>query len=154
MLKALNGGNIVTCPYCGHQFDFDDEQLHTFQQQVIENAGMYIGWLRQDIVAERVQEMEPEIRAEVIAIIDAVLSKEGGVEDITEKSLEDFTNYVRCPHCWGKVYQANKLLQDTPGGEGKSEEPSIDTPKDEDHDVENKGAADDGTLPFWEGLPK
>ena len=62
MLKALNGGNIVTCPYCGHQFDFDDEQLHTFQQQVIENAGMYIGWLRQDIVAERVQEMEPEIR--------------------------------------------------------------------------------------------
>lgn len=151
MLKALNGGNIVTCPYCGHQFDFDDEQLHTFQQQVIENAGMYIGWLRQDIVAERVQEMEPEIRAEVIAIIDAVLSKEGGVENITEKSLEDFTNYVRCPHCWGKVYQANKLLQDAPGEGATTEEPLTDTPKSEQPDAASK-EADSVTSMFFKGL--
>lgn len=151
MLKALNGGNIVTCPYCGHQFDFDDEQLHTFQQQVIENAGMYIGWLRQDIVAERVQEMEPEIRAEVIALIDAIASKEGGVQNITTKSIEDFMNYVRCPHCWGKVYQANKLIQDTSVQEKSVEEPSDDTPKP-DEPVTEKGAAEESTQSFWEGL--
>lgn len=151
MLKALNGGNIVTCPHCGHQFDFDDETLHTFQQQVLDNANMYIGWLRDDIVWERVQEMEPEIRAEVLAIIDAVASKMGGVANITEKALQDFTDFVRCPHCWGKVYRANTLLQDAPGEGGAAEEPSVDTPKEEQPDAVNKGAAN-GTLPFWESL--
>ena len=154
MLKALNGGNIVTCPRCGHQFDYDAEEQNTFRQQVLDAANRYVGWIANDAAYDRINELAPEIRAEVISIIDAVASKEGGIEKVTTKSLEDFTNYVRCPHCWGKVYQADKLLQDNPGGEGKSEEPSPDTPKVEDHDVENKGAADDGTLPFWEGLPK
>ena len=150
-MKALNGGNIVTCPYCGHQFDFDDEQLHTFQQQVIEVANRYIGWVAEDAAWDRVNELAPEIRAEVIAIIDAVLSKEGGVENITEKSLEDFTNYVRCPHCWGKVYQANKLLQDAPGEGGTTEEPLTDTPKAEQPDTASK-EADSVTSMFFKGL--
>ena len=80
-------------------------------------------------------------------------SKEGGVENITEKSLEDFTNYVRCPHCWGKVYQANKLLQDAPGEGATTEEPLTDTPKQEQPDAVNK-EADDVTSQFWAGLPK
>lgn len=151
MLKALNGGNIVTCPYCGHQFDFDDAQLHTFQQQVIEIANRYIEWVAEDAAWDRVNELAPEIRAEVIALIDAIASKEGGVQNITTKSIEDFMNYVRCPHCWGKVYQANKLIQDNPD-EGKStEEPSADTPKEEGPETE-KGAADEGTQSFWDGL--
>ena len=36
LLKSLNGGNIVTCPYCGHQFDYDEQEEHTFSQQVLE----------------------------------------------------------------------------------------------------------------------
>lgn len=151
MLKALNGGNIVTCPHCGHQFDYDDEELHSFQQQVLDAANRYIGWIADGVAYERVQELEPEIRAEVLSIIDVIASK-GGIAEMTTKSIEDFANYVRCPHCWGKVYQANKLLQDAPAGEGgTTEEPSTDTPKEEQPDVENKGAAD-GTLPFWDGL--
>jgi uncharacterized Zn-finger protein len=151
MLKALNGGNIVTCPYCGHQFDFDDEQLHTFQQQVIEIANRYIEWVAEDAAWDRVNELAPEIRAEVIALIDAIASKEGGVQNITTKSIEDFMNYVRCPHCWGKVYQANKLIQDTSVQEKSVEEPSVDTPKP-DESVTEKGAAEDSTQSFWEGL--
>jgi len=150
MLKAMNGGNIVTCPHCGHMFDFDDEQLHTFQQQVLDATSMYVGWLRDDIAYERVQELEPEIRAEVLSIIDAVASK-GDVKEMDVKSIEDFTNFVRCPHCWGKVYQANKLLQDAPGAGSSTEEPSGDTPKEDTPAVENK-EADDVTSEFWAGL--
>ena len=152
MLKAMNGGNIVTCPHCGHMFDFDDEQLHTFQQQVLDAASMYVGWLRDDIAYERVNELEPEVRAEVLSIIDAVASK-GDVKEMDLKSIEDFTNFVRCPHCWGKVYQANKLLQnDAPGEGGATEEPSGDTPKKDEPAIENK-EADDVTSQFWAGLP-
>ncbi len=152
MLKALNGANIVTCPHCGKQFDYDSGELHTFQQRILDAANGYIGWLADDVVYERVQELEPEIRAEVLSLIDAIASKEGGVSGITTKSIEDFMNYVRCPHCWGKVYQANKLIQDTPDEGGATEEPSGDTPKSDQPEFENKGAATDGTQSFWESL--
>ena len=153
LLKALNGGNIVTCPHCGHQFDFDAEELHSLQQQVLDSVNYYIGWLVDDVAYERVQELAPEIRAEVIALIDAVASKEGSLKNITTKSFEDFMNYVRCPHCWGKVYQANKIIQETPDEDGEATtEPATDTLKEKPTEVVNKGAADDGTQSFWESL--
>ena len=152
MLKALNGANIVTCPHCGKQFDYDSSELHTFRQSILDAANGYIGWLADDVVHERVQALEPDIRAEVLSLIDAIASKDGCVSDITTKSIEDFMNYVRCPHCWGKVYQANKLIQDTPDEGGATEEPSGDTPKCDLPEFENKGAATDGTQSFWESL--
>lgn len=152
MLKALNGGTVVTCPHCGQQFDYDAERLHTYQQQILNAANQFIGWMTDGIVHERVQEMEPEVRADVVSLIDTIASKDG-IANITAKSIEDFMNYVRCPHCWGKVYQANKLIQDTPDEGSVTEEPSSDTPKSDTPDIENKGAADEnGTQSFWESL--
>ena len=34
LLKSLSGGIVVTCPCCGHQFDYDAEPEHTFSQEV------------------------------------------------------------------------------------------------------------------------
>lgn len=151
MLKALNGANIVTCPHCGKQFDYDSTEQHTFRQHVLDAANDYIGWVADGVVYERVQALEPEIRAEVLSLIDAIASKGGAIAEMTTKSIEDFMNYVRCPHCWGKVYQANKLIQDAPDGGASSVEPSGDTPTGEETDIEKTGAAD-GTLSFWESL--
>lgn len=152
MLKALNGGNIVTCPHCGQQFDYDEAELHTYQQQIIDMASRYISWVTDGVVAERVAALEPQVRAEVVSLIDAIASKEQALSAITAKSIGDFMEYVRCPHCYGKVYRANRIIQDTPADMAEElEEPSSDTPVKPQPEEESKGAAD-GTLSFWEGL--
>lgn len=111
-LKALEGGNIVVCPYCGHQFDYDEAEQHTFNQQVLDYANQYVRWITDDVVYEQIQALEPVIRAEVVAVIDACKSAR---MDITEKSVTDFMSYARCPHCWGRVYAAgNQLLASAP----------------------------------------
>ncbi len=110
--KALEGGNMVVCPHCGHQFNYDEAEQHTFNQQVLDYANQYTRWITDDIVYEQIRSLEPAIRSEVIAIIDAC---KGAKVELTEKSVIDFMNYARCPHCWGKVYAvANQLMIDTP----------------------------------------
>ncbi|MBU3807723.1 MAG: phage prohead protein [Candidatus Phocaeicola faecipullorum] len=143
LLKAVNGGNVVTCPHCGHQFDYDEQHEHTFTQQVLDNAAMYSSWLTDRIVSQEIDKLEPEVRAEVIALIDSVKSE--GLE-LTEKSVQNFMAYVRCPSCYGRVYRSNALLQDgsTNIFAGKSE-PSNDTQDKtegahEDDDVKKKAA--------------
>lgn len=143
LLKAINGGNVVTCPHCGHQFDYDEQHEHTFTQQVLDNAAMYSSWLTDRIVSQEIDKLEPEVRAEVIALIDSVKSE--GLE-LTEKSVQNFMAYVRCPVCYGRVYRSNALLQDNRTNifSGKSE-PSNDTQdktdgKQEDDNVEKKAA--------------
>lgn len=143
LLKAINGGNVVTCPHCGHQFDYDEQHEHTFTQQVLDNAAMYSSWLTDRIVSQEIDKLEPEVRAEVIALIDSVKSE--GLE-LTEKSVQNFMAYVRCPACYGRVYRSNALLQDNRTNifSGKSE-PSNDTQdktdgKQEDDNVEKKAA--------------
>lgn len=143
LLKSLNGDNVVTCPHCGYQFDFDAEELHTFSQQVLESANMYTRWIVEDVVSEQIRLLKPEIQAEVVAIIDAV--KSNGKE-LTEKSITDVMEYVRCPHCWGKVYRANKIIQEpTPD----PIEPSADTQeKNDKEDMELKEEAATSTSFF------
>ena len=166
LLKALKGGNIVTCPRCGTQFDYDEQTEVGMSEQILEIAADYARWIAEGVVAERMAELEPEIRAQVTALIDEVynISKESV---FTEKSLEDFMSYVRCPYCWSKVYKSNTLMeeQSEPVSPKASEPSEDDTRTEEDEDVEEttdkpteenadgqedeeedkKGAADTGT---------
>lgn len=109
--KALAGENIVVCPHCGTQFNYDDAEKTTFQQMVLDQANNYVRWITEDIVAEQIRALEPSLRTEVLSIIDAV---KGQKQEITEKSVADFASYARCPHCWGRVYSANALLSSEP----------------------------------------
>lgn len=126
LLKALNGSNIVTCPCCGHQFDYDAQREVSYSQQVIDMAASYLRWMTEGIVREEMDKLEPEVREGVVAIIDSVKAEDG---KLTEKALEDIMTYVRCPHCWSRVYKARNLVVQQQGEEGSTtkEEPSDDT---------------------------
>ena len=147
LLKSLNGDAVVSCPHCGFQFDYDAETEHTFAQQVLDYAADYQRWITQDIVREEMEKLTPEIRTQVISLIDSVKSKG---KDFTQKSLQDLMNYVRCPHCWGKVYRSNAILQNTPEDATEKSEPSNDTQEKNSGENGNQGvttkAATDGTL--------
>ncbi|MDD3038828.1 phage prohead protein [Bacteroides sp.] len=147
LLKSLNGGTVVSCPHCGYQFDYDAETEHTFAQQVLDYAADYQRWITQDIVREEMEKLTPEIRTQVISLIDSVKSKE---QDFTQKSLQDLMNYVRCPHCWGKVYRSNTILQNTPEDTTGKSEPSNDTLEENTGENGKDGvmtkAADNSTL--------
>lgn len=101
MLKKLNGANIVTCPHCGEVFDADAQFHHTFTQEVLDNAAEFVSWIVNDCVYDHVQSLKPEIESEVSQIIDAIKALNLPIE---EKSITAVANYVRCPYCWGKVY--------------------------------------------------
>jgi hypothetical protein len=49
-----------------------------------------------------IDKLKPEIREQVIAVLDAHKSLD---VDLTGKSIEDIVSYVRCPHCWSRVYR-------------------------------------------------
>lgn len=143
LMKALEGGNMVTCPHCGTQFDFDDAEKTTFEQIVLGYASDYVRWIAEDTVAEQIRSLEPAIRADVLAIIDSVTA---AGQDITEKSVSDFAAYARCPHCWGKVYAAQNLIlareadtkvEDT-ARDDKADAPQVQAPEDEFFSVLNK----------------
>lgn len=141
--KALEGGNMVVCPYCGHQFNYDEAEQHTFNQQVLEYANQYTRWITDGIVYEQIRALEPGIRSEVTAIIDACKSAK---VELNEKSVTDFMSYARCPHCWGKVYAAcNQLIDETP--EIKDET----TPETEKNEMPEVEKSDND---FFEGLSK
>ena len=147
LLKALNGDDIVTCPHCNHQFDYKEQFQHSFSQQVLDYANDYTRWLTERIVAEQIRALEPEVREEVTAIIDAIKAKG---EEINEKSIADVMEYVRCPNCWAKGYKANKIIQEP--ASDSSVEPSDDTqPKNDKEDMELKSEAADSTS-FFGGL--
>ncbi len=138
LLKSINGGHIVTCPCCGHQFDYDEQKEVTFSQQVLDLASDYTRWMTQDIVSQEIGKLEGDVRNEVVAILDAVKAENGG--EITEKSIQDMMAYVRCPHCWSRVYRTNAIIQNNEGEETKSNEPPVDTHKTE-NEVTKKQAA-------------
>lgn len=130
-------------PHCGLSICYDAETEHTFAQQVLDCAADYQRWITQNIVREEMEKLTPEIRTQVITLIDSVKSSKN---DFTQKSLQDLMNYVRCPHCWGKVYRSNAILQNTTG----KSEPSNDTQEKNTGDNSNDGvttkAADNSTL--------
>lgn len=153
LLKSLNGGAVVSCPHCGYQFDYDAETEHTFAQQVLDYAADYQRWITQDIVREEMEKLTPEIRTQVISLIDSVKSEK---KEFTQKGLQDLMNYVRCPHCWGKVYRSNAILQNTSENTTGKNEPSVDTQEKNDGENGNDEvtikAADNGTLLDFKSL--
>lgn len=141
--KALEGAVVVTCPYCGEEFVWDEAERHTFDQQVLDAAGSYLSWLADGIVRDEMNKLKPEIRAAVLAILSPVLSKCDGKIDakLVQKSLTDLTEYAYCPHCYARVYSSSITLgQETPAAEKTEDEPSDDT-RDEDEEQEKKAAA-------------
>lgn len=101
--KALTGeANMVTCPECGHSFDYDQQAEVTFSNQVLDLAAMYQRWIVEDTVRTEMDKLKPEIQEQVVAVLDA---HKGSDMDLTGKSIEDIVSYVRCPHCWSRVYR-------------------------------------------------
>lgn len=91
--KALTGYDIVVCPHCGVAFDYNSVPEHTFEQQVIDSVGDYTRWMTEDIVAQEMAKLKPEIQEQVMGIISQ------------NKSLEDLGSYVRCPKCYTRIYR-------------------------------------------------
>lgn len=133
--NALTGkANLATCPRCGHSFDYDMQNEITFSTQVLELAAQYQRWITDDIVRQEMEKLKPEIQQQVVALLDAFKAKG---EELGTKSLEDFATYVRCPHCWSKVYRS--MISNVGGStEEKSDEPAESTQKGENQGVEEK----------------
>lgn len=108
LLKSLSGGMVVTCPCCGHTFDYDSEEEINFSSEVRDNI---VYWLEDQAWSEtraQLQALKPEVQSAVMSIIDSFKGMKK--EDITEKSILDALAYVRCPNCWSRVYRSNSLL--------------------------------------------
>lgn len=120
LLKSLNGGMIVTCPCCGHQFDYENEPEHTFSQEVQEAAGELVMSIGRNEARRQIERYRPEIQAEVSSIIDGLTATK---KDITEKSIVEAFSFVRCPHCWSRVYRSNSLLVPDSSETSKEEKP-------------------------------
>ena len=101
LLKSLNGGRIVTCPHCGHVFDYDEMEEHKFEEQILDYANRYVNWIVDDTVYDHIQQLRPEIQAEVGNVLAAI--KAAGMP-VTQKSITSVMNWVWCPHCWSRVY--------------------------------------------------
>lgn len=148
LIKALEGGNVVVCPHCGFEFDYDQAEKKTFQQIVLESAARYTNWLVDDIVYEQINALEPAIRADVLAIIDA--AKTQNVE-LNEKGVTDLAEYAYCPHCYGRVYKTGTLLKSQP--ENKADE----KPEEKKEETTEKADAPQVSNPeedFFENLNK
>jgi len=133
LLKAVNGGRIVKCPVCGEEFAFDNVEHHTFAEQVLALAAQYQRWIVEGVVRGEMSKLEPEIRSQVMAIVDAV--KADGL-NLENKSLEDIMEYAYCPKCWSRVYASNMLMQTA-----EVVEQEDTTPKEDDNVVEEEKAA-------------
>lgn len=152
LLKSLNGGAIVTCPCCGCQFDYDSYPEQTFTSVVRDAALDWLRWNGRRMAESEMEKLAPEVRQQVVAIIDSMKGKK---EDLTEKSITDALSFVRCPNCYSKVYRSNALLIQANAGDGT-------TPKEEPDDATKKEASDGGTIEkseeqhpsqsFWEQL--
>lgn len=116
LLKSLSGGMVVTCPCCGHQFDYDAEPEHTFTQEVQDAAGEWLFNIARNTARQEIDKLRPEIRDQVVSIIDSL---KGDKATLTEKSITDAFSYVRCPHCWSRVNRSNSIL--IPGSATKEE---------------------------------
>ena len=156
MLKKAFGEtpNMVTCPNCGHEFDYDAQKEHTFSEQVLEMAAMYARWIADDAVEQHMNELAPEIQNEVLSVIGAV--KMQGIDtknqELIQKSITDTMAYVRCPKCWNRVYKTIANLEKA-DDTTKADEPLNGTHEDvleKKDDVQSEEKA--ATSTFFESL--
>lgn len=143
LTKALSGAAVVTCPHCGCDFVWDDAERRTFEQQVLDLANDYVRWYTEGIVREELAKLKPEIREAVLAVLSPILDKcDGNIDvEMVRKSVQDFTEYAYCPHCYSRVYSSILLQgQETQAAEKSGSEPSEDT-HGEDEEEREKAAA-------------
>lgn len=143
LLKSLAGGMVVTCPCCGTQFDYEAEPEHTYSQQVQDTAADMLSWITNDIVRDQMRRLTPEIRTEVVGILD---SFKGSVADLKEKGITDLLTYVRCPHCYSRVYRHNTLLIPSDPVDKASKEPAKEQ-EEEEKDPKDKKPEEDSEKP-------
>lgn len=164
LLKSLGGGLVVTCPCCGHQFDYDKEPEHTFSQEVQDAASEFVSSIARNEARRQIEQYRPEIQAAVSSIIDGMAATK---KELTTKSIVDAFAYVRCPHCWSRVFRSNNILVPEPtevkekkpeDEEGKK--PTTGTKPEEEKpegkkDDDTKKKSTDEPIPspsFWETL--
>ena len=154
LLKSLGGGLIVTCPCCGHQFDYDNEPEHTFSQEVQDAASEFVSSIARSEARRRIEHYRPEIQVAVSSIIDGMAATK---KEITTKSIVDAFAYVRCPHCWSRVYRSNSILvseqaevKENEADDNKKTDSATNTEEDKKDKL-----ADEPTVPsssFWSAL--
>ena len=154
LLKSLGGGLIVTCPCCGHQFDYDNEPEHTFSQEVQDAASEFVSSIARNEARRRIEHYRPEIQVAVSSIIDGMAATK---KEITTKSIVDAFAYVRCPHCWSRVYRSNSILvseqaevKENEADDNKKTDSATNTEEDKKDKL-----ADEPTVPsssFWSAL--
>ena len=91
LLKSLSGGLIVTCPCCGHQFDYDNEPEHTFSQEVQDAALEFVSSIARNEARRQIDRYRPEIQAAVSSIIDGMAATK---KELTTKSIADAFAYA------------------------------------------------------------
>lgn len=136
LLKSLNGARIVRCPDCGYEFDYDSVEEHSFSDIVLDYARQYAEWVVSDTVYSHIQDMKPEIQADVLSVLDTVKALK---VPVTEKSIAAVMSYVRCPYCWSRVF--------APAGESvvaKSADASDENKEDESDNKPEDGKEDSG----------
>lgn len=143
LLKSLSGGVVVSCPCCGYQFDYDSVPEHTFSEQVREAAGDWLSWTARDMARQEMEKLAPEIREQVVSIIDSL---KGTKETLTEKSITDSLAYVRCPHCYSRVYRANTILV-SDSDEQKEKKPEEEKPAQQPGKPQEGADTDEGKKP-------
>lgn len=148
LLKAFNGNLIVTCPCCGHQFDYDNEPEHTFSQEVQDAASEFVSSIARNEARRQIERYRPEIQTAVSSIIDGMAATK---KELTTKSIVDAFAYVRCPHCWSRVFRSNSLLISEPTEvkekkpEDDAEKKPADGAKSEEEEKKPNGKKDDDT---------
>lgn len=88
------------------------------------------------------------------SIIDGMAATK---KEITTKSIVDAFAYVRCPHCWSRVYRSNNILVSEPA---EVKENEADDNKKTDSAIKTEEekkdkSADEPTVPsssFWAAL--
>lgn len=160
LLKSLSGGLVVTCPYCGHQFDYDNEPEHTFSQEVCDAASEVVSSIARNEARRQIERYRPEIQTAVSSIIDGMVSAK---KELTTKGIVDAFAYVRCPHCWSRVFRSNNILtpDSTETTQKKREDDEQTKPTDDttsesgvkkpDEEKKEKSASPTGSS-FWSAL--
>lgn len=139
LLKSLDGATIVKCPVCGCEFDYDTRDEITADQQIRDMAHDYARSIASGIVWDALWDLEPQIRADVLSVLD---SFKGTKAELTEKAIDELLTYVRCPECWARVYKSDTILKEKVE---KSEEP-------EEEEEEEKPKEEKKKKSFWAGF--
>lgn len=160
LLKSLGGGLVVTCPCCGHTFDYDNEPEITFSQEVQDAASEFVSSVARSEARRQMEHYRPEIQAAVSSILDGMAATD---KQLTAKSIVDAFSYVRCPYCWSRVYRSNNILiaedetnkEKKPEEEEESKPTGSGKPEEEEEEKPEKGkkkSAPEPSPSFWAQL--